>query len=85
MSSTSLHLPDDLLERLDRRAKALKKSRNRVIIETLERGLGDSDEWSPEFLEALDKFSSSRGLKEAARALSDDVVSKRKSRKVPPF
>ena len=85
VASTSLHIPEDLLRRLDRRAKALSKSRNRVIIETLEHGLRDTDEWSPEFLEALDSLRPSKELRDAARALSDDVVAKRTSKKAPSF
>lgn len=84
MSSTSLHLPEELLERLDRRAKALKTSRNRVIVDALERGLNDSDDWSPEFLEALAEFAPAAKTLEAARELSDHVVGTR-TRKAPPF
>lgn len=84
MASTSVHIPEELLARLDRRAKALNMSRNRVIIETLEHGLRDTDEWSPEFLEALDALRPSRDRLQAARALSDEVVSKRSRAKGPP-
>jgi hypothetical protein len=56
-----------------------------LIVETLERGLRDTDEWSPEFLEALDALRPSRDRLHAARALSEEVVSKRTSRKVPTF
>ncbi len=50
---TTVHLPDDLLERLDARAKALDTSRNRLIVETLTQALDGSDSWSPELKAAL--------------------------------
>lgn len=84
MSSTSLHLPKELLERLNRRAKALRTSRNRVIVDALERGLNDSDEWSPEFLEALAELTPSEKTLDDARELSEQAVSSR-TRKAAPF
>jgi hypothetical protein len=50
---TSIHIPKVLLQAVDRRARALKLSRNRFIVRTLERELGESKEWSPGFFELL--------------------------------
>jgi predicted transcriptional regulator len=52
---TTVHLPPRLLERLDARARVLKVSRNRLIIEAIEDSLAPEDSWSPEFLEMLNK------------------------------
>ena len=50
---TSVHLPKPLLDAIDRRAKALHVSRNRLIILALERELRDRTDWSPGFFERL--------------------------------
>lgn len=46
---TSVHIPAPLLEAVDRRARALKISRNRLIVKALERELAGGPSWSPEF------------------------------------
>ena len=50
---TTVHLPSALLKSVDRRAKALGLSRNRLIIRALERAVSDRSSWAPEFLEKL--------------------------------
>lgn len=50
---TSIHIPPSLLEAVDRRARALKMSRNRLILKALERELTQGDDWSPGFFEQL--------------------------------
>ncbi len=50
---TSVHIPPRLLEALDRRAKALGVSRNRVIVSALEHELARTTSWSPGFFEKL--------------------------------
>ena len=50
---TTIHIPADLLKSVDRRAKALGLSRNRLIIRALERAVSDRSSWAPEFLEQL--------------------------------
>jgi hypothetical protein len=51
--ATSVHIPRPLLVAVDRRARALKISRNRLIVRALERELNEATEWSPGFLEQL--------------------------------
>jgi hypothetical protein len=51
--ATSVHIPKPLLVAADRRARALKISRNRLIVRALERELKDASEWSPGFFEQL--------------------------------
>lgn len=51
--ATTIHVPDALLRQVDRRAKALRLSRNRLILRALEREVKERSTWSPEFLEQL--------------------------------
>jgi predicted transcriptional regulator len=50
---TTVHIPAPLLKSVDRRAKALGMSRNRLIVKALERAVGEQGKWAPEFLERL--------------------------------
>ena len=50
---TTVRIPPALLRVVDRRAKALGISRNRLIIRALERAVSERSEWAPEFLERL--------------------------------
>jgi hypothetical protein len=50
---TTVHIPPTLLKLVDRRAKALGVSRNRLIVRALERALSERAGWAPEFFERL--------------------------------
>jgi predicted transcriptional regulator len=50
---TTVHLPAALIQAVDRRARTLKISRNRVIIRALEREIASATEWPAGFLDAL--------------------------------
>jgi metal-responsive CopG/Arc/MetJ family transcriptional regulator len=50
---TTVHIPAALLKSVDRRAKALGVSRNRLIVRALERAVSERAGWAPEFLEKL--------------------------------
>lgn len=50
---TSVHIPKSLLDAVDRRARALKMSRNRLIVKAIERELRGGPDWSPGFFERL--------------------------------
>jgi predicted transcriptional regulator len=50
---TTVHIPVDLLKSVDRRAKALGVSRNRLIVRALEQAVKARQGWAPEFLEKL--------------------------------
>lgn len=50
---TSIHLPNALLEAVDRKARALRISRNQLIVRALERELQTGGDWSPGFFERL--------------------------------
>lgn len=51
--STTVHIPDPLLKSVDRRAKALGISRNRLVVRALEQAVSVRSGWAPEFLERL--------------------------------
>jgi hypothetical protein len=50
---TTVHIPAALLKSVDRRAKALGVSRNRLIVRALEQAVNERSGWTPEFLERL--------------------------------
>jgi predicted transcriptional regulator len=52
-STTSIRLPDELIEALDRRAELLGLSRSQLIIRAVEKAIADRSEWSPKFLDAI--------------------------------
>jgi predicted transcriptional regulator len=80
---TTIHIPDPLLERVDRRAKALGISRNRLILEALEEKVGARDVWAPELAQMLADPVSPAAGKELEESLTV-VRSRRSSRKAPP-
>jgi len=59
--ATSVHIPKPLLEAVDRRARALKMSRNRLIVKALERELGGRSSWSEGFFERLSEVDEATG------------------------
>jgi EAL domain-containing protein (putative c-di-GMP-specific phosphodiesterase class I) len=79
---TTVHVPPALLQSVDRRAKALGLSRNRLIVRALERMVSDRSGWAPEFLHRL------RSVDPAVAAtvdeLVDDVKRARRSKPRPP-
>lgn len=78
---TSVHLPKPLLLAVDRRARALRISRNRLIVQALERELAETSEWSPHFFEELAQTDSA--MEEAVDEMLTEV-SERRSSKGPP-
>lgn len=65
---TSVHIPKPLLEAVDRRARALKMSRNRLIVKALEREISGGPGWSSEFFERL------RDVDDATAAAADEML-----------
>ncbi|MCE7874452.1 ribbon-helix-helix protein, CopG family [bacterium CPR1] len=47
MPATTIHIPTSLLEVVDRRARTEGISRNRFILNALQRALAEDDAWSP--------------------------------------
>ena len=80
--STTVHLPADLLVAVDREAQARKMSRNRYIINALERALATETAWSTRFVEEM-----AAARADAASAALEDLrgaVAARRTRKEPP-
>lgn len=50
---TSVRIPKVLLEAVERRARALKISRDKLIVQALEREVRDGSQWSDEFFDRL--------------------------------
>ncbi|HYN07347.1 MAG TPA: CopG family transcriptional regulator [Vicinamibacterales bacterium] len=50
---TTVHIPPALLKSVDRRARALGVSRNRLIIRALEEAVSQRSRWTTEFLTRL--------------------------------
>jgi hypothetical protein len=87
MASTSVHLPNDLLERIDRLARETGRSRNRLIIEACEAFVAQAREHWPEGffsggeLDPGDVKALQRGLAEWLKGLETS----RRNRSREPF
>ena len=84
--ATTVHLPREILEQIDSRARDLKISRNRYILESLRRTLSNQDEWPPEFLEKIRDWSSNE--EEVGETVDDmlaAIQSNRRSRRRQPL
>lgn len=73
--TTSIHIPKTFLEAVDRKARALKISRNRLIVRALERELTAGANWSPGFFEQLGSVAP-----ETAVAVDELLTSVRRAR-----
>lgn len=81
--TTTVHLPADLLESVDRQARELGMSRNRYIIRALESALDSETRWSPRFVGELEAARSDEEGREALEEMRA-VLSKSRTRKDPP-
>ncbi len=75
---TTVHIPDPLLKSVDRRAKALGISRNRLVVRALEQAVTVRSGWAPEFLKRLRDVD--RETSAAADELLDAVTQARRSK-----
>lgn len=76
---TSVHIPKPLLVAVDRRARALKISRNRLIIQALEREVTAGSNWSPDFFDRL--ASPGAAVEAAADEMLEAISGHRRSKK----
>jgi hypothetical protein len=84
MSSTTVHIPDDVLARVDSIARRRGLSRNRLVLESLERTISeDAGEWPQAFFEPPGDPSDRSLLKEATAELERAVDAARRNRKTP--
>lgn len=80
---TSVHIPKPLLIEVDRKARTLKISRNRLIIQALEREVADGSKWSPDFFGQLESVEA--GVEEAADEMLKAIHNRRRSKKPVRF
>ena len=76
LMATCGHSPRQLLEVVDRVAKALRMSRNRLILRALEREVTPGSGWSPGFFERLSAVDP-----ETRAAVDELLVSVRQARR----
>lgn len=72
---TSVHIPKPLLVAVDRKACALKISRNRLIVQALEREVTEGSIWSPNFFATLE--SPEAGVEDAADEMRRAIRARR--------
>jgi len=80
-STTSVRLPETLIDALDRRAAALGLTRSQLIIRAVEQTLEEHSAWSPGFLKAIG--TSRPELEEAVDEMMD-AIRARRSRNAAP-
>lgn len=78
---TSVHIPKPLLAAVDRKAKTLNLSRNKLIIRALEREVKHGSDWSPDFFGRL--MQTDNDVAAAADEALDIVRASRRSKKPP--
>ena len=81
--ATTVHLPGELLEAVDERAKALGMNRNRYIIRALRKALDEETTWSNGFLSMLEAAA---GDEQSHRDVDDmvEAISAGRTKKRPP-
>ena len=77
--ATSVHLPKSLLEAVDRKAHALRVSRNQLVIRALQYDLQGNAGWSPGFFDRLSDIN-----KETADDVEDLLQTIQKARRSKP-
>jgi len=86
MGSTTVHIPDTTLARIDAIAGRRGVSRNRIVLEALEDKIaGDAGEWPVPFFELPDDPDDKLLLCEAVTELETFVLSARRNRGAPLF
>lgn len=80
---TTVHLPEDILRSVDRRARDLDMSRNRYIVRALERSLATDTEWGADFVEMLEAARADTRSHELVDEMLRAIVANR-TRKGPP-
>lgn len=77
---TSVHIPKKLLAAVDRKARILKISRNKLIIQALEKEV-DQRGWAPGF---IDKLTTATDLGDLVDEMMDGLRANRGGSKPPP-
>lgn len=81
MPSTTFHIPDDVLSKIDRAARDLGVSRNRFVIQACKEALArQSGEWPKRFFEPAHSQEDQGLLAQASRELEKEVLTRRTNR-----
>ena len=80
-NTTSVRFPEELVERLDRRAAAEGVTRSQLVIRAVEQALADRSVWSRAFLEAV--RSPPPAIDEAVDEMMDAIRSRRSRSEAP--
>jgi len=82
MPSTTVHIPDHLLSKIDQIIKEKDISRNRFIIQACEQALDNSaGQWPEGFFETELSGRDLRLLREGVREMEDAIISMRKNQR----
>ena len=82
-NTTSVRLPEELIDALDRRAAALGLTRSQLIVQAVEQALEQYSAWSPRFLKAIG--TPRPELDEAAAEMMDAIRTRRSRNEAPGF
>jgi hypothetical protein len=82
MPSTTVHIPDELLNKIDQIVKELSLSRNRFIIQACQQALNNfAGHWPEGFFESELNDEDLKLLKEGGLEMEHAIISKRKNRR----
>lgn len=86
MTSTSVHLPATVVEKLDRLAATRGTSRNRIILQACEELLAaQRGDWPDGFFDATHSKEDLAILRAAGREMEEAIYAARSERPVPPL
>jgi predicted transcriptional regulator len=83
--TTTVHLPPELLERVDRRARELGVSRNLYIRRALENAVEKESSWNAAFLTMLREAANDEEGRRAVDEMMTAIRSRRGRKKPPGF
>ena len=81
MPSTTVHIPDPLLSKMDQIVREKGISRNRFIVQACEKAVvNDAGEWPEDFFESDLSGGDLRLLREGVAEMEETIIRMRKSR-----
>lgn len=82
MPSTTVHIPDRLLSKIDQVAREKGLSRNRFIVQACQKALdNEAGEWPESFFEPQMDEEDLRLLRETVSEMEEAIISRRRNRK----
>jgi len=85
MATTSVHIPENLLEALDQVARERGMSRNRLILEACRRALSQRREWPPAFFDTDHLSADELAELREATDFTNVILASRRNRPAPPL